>query len=94
MVGRPRSSKPRDRTFLIRLTREQGDLLDALGAVRRLTATTVATEAVADLVERAGRDPLVREQLTLFEKYDRRQSGEVVQLDAGKRRESPRPTKS
>lgn len=90
-MARPKARDPRSEQLLLRLTRDEIKVLEAVAALRRMTTNAVAYEAITRLVETALRDPLVSEQMALHERQDQR-SAEVVQLgdQSGARNKRPR----
>lgn len=80
LLARPRSNNPRVHSLLIRVTTPQHRLLEAVAALRRSTVAAYVHSLVEQNLAAVESDPLVQDQLRLFERFDARQQGGVVPM--------------
>jgi hypothetical protein len=80
MVGRPKAENPRSRLIGVRVTSNQGDVLDALAALDKSTVSEVARQSLLRTISAAMQDEHVRDMVELQRRHARRADADVLPL--------------
>jgi hypothetical protein len=80
MVGRPKAENPRSRLVGVRVTANQGDVLDALAALDKTTVSEVARQSLLRTISAAMQDEHVRDMVELQRRHARRADADVVPM--------------
>lgn len=80
MVGRPKADNPRSRLIGVRVTTNQGDVLDALAALDKTTVSEVARQSLLRTISAAMQDEHVRDMVELQRRHAKRADADVVPM--------------
>jgi len=80
MAGRPKAENPRSRLIGVRITAAEGEVLDALAALEKSTASEIARRSLQLTLLAAIRDEHVKEMVELQRRHAGRATADVVPL--------------
>lgn len=90
MAGRPKAENPRSRLIGVRVTSNQGDILDALAALDKTSVSEVARQSLLRTISAALQDEHVRAMVELQRRHAGRVDADVVPLTSRPTRDARR----